>query len=107
MGLHSVTFDDHGHVIIYVPSLNISAYGDTFEEAQEMLEVALDDFCETLYSLPEPQRTEELKKYGWNRNPLFKKKFEISDSFVDKEGLLKNFELSDDTKVEETFLMIA
>ncbi|TPE43991.1 hypothetical protein [Pontibacter mangrovi] len=107
MGLNSVVFEDHGYYIIYIPSLNISAYGSSMMEAQEMFEVMIDDFCENLYSLSEAERTAELRKYGWNRNPYFNKRFEISQSFVDKEGLLKNFELSEDTKVEEKFLMIA
>lgn len=70
IGLNCLLFDDQGYSVIYAPSLNISSYGSNLEEAQEMFKVVIDDFCDNFYTLSEAERTAEVKKYGWHRNPF-------------------------------------
>jgi len=44
-----IEFENDGFVVIYLPSLKISAYGQSREEADlVMREVVIKDFCETL-----------------------------------------------------------
>ncbi len=104
-GLYTYDFKDNEHIITYIPSLNLSAYGSTVEEANERLEEVLDDYFENLVELPERHASDELKKYGWSRDKIFKKKFEKS-AYVDRDGILKNFNLSEDTKINEHFMAV-
>ena len=104
--LHSVEFEDHGHYVIFVPSLNLSAYGDNKMEAHNMLKAVVDDFCETLTELPKKEMLAELSKFGWQQSKLFKKQFEKADSYIDKEGILKEFDLAEDTKIREEYVTV-
>jgi hypothetical protein len=38
------SFDDNGHHVIYMPALNLTAYGDNNEEASQMLDVIVEVF---------------------------------------------------------------
>ncbi|WMJ72373.1 hypothetical protein RCC89_04240 [Cytophagaceae bacterium ABcell3] len=98
--------DDHGHKIAYLPSFNLSGYGQTKEEAHDMLiNEVLVDFLENLTALPEYLAMEELTKFGWKRNKILKKQF-TKPAFVDKEGVLKNFNLSETTVIQENLIEV-
>lgn len=99
-------FADHQYKIAYIPALHLSAYGDTEDEAMEMLNDVLDDYCDELFKLPESAATEELEKYGWKMNRVLNTNF-VSDSYVDKKGVLRDFNLPADTKITEKFLSTA
>ncbi|TRX52375.1 hypothetical protein FNH22_21930 [Fulvivirga sp. M361] len=98
-------FEDHGHFVIYIPSLNISSYGSNKNEAREMLNESLDDFFQSmLYYDPEVAHYEMLK-LGWKRDKLFKKK--INDPpYVDVNGVLRDFDLSEDTKITQALIEV-
>jgi hypothetical protein len=83
-------------VVAVIPSLNVSGYGRTEEEAAESLKENLDTFCEDLFALPEADRYAALKDLGWERNPYFKN--QMSNSLVDEDGVLKNFDQPDKVK---------
>ena len=72
-----------------IPSLNVSGYGKTEDEANESLKENLQVFCEDLFSINEVQRKMELTKLGWEPNKFFKKKY--SKAYVDENGVLQNF----------------
>jgi hypothetical protein len=93
-------FQDHEHFVIYVPSLQITAYGDNLNEAFEMFKVEWEELCRALLSLPEYQAVSELEKYGWIREKLLKKKFH-SEAYLNKEGILANFNLPEKTTIVE------
>ena len=93
---------DGSKIVIYVPSLNISGYGSSFEQAIDMLKEIIDDYFRELVKLKPENISIELKKYGWEKT-IFHKRFE-QKVFIDKDGVLKNFELPEDTKIEETML---
>lgn len=100
-------FMDHDHYIAYMPSLQLTGYGDNKKEAVDMLfDVVLDDFCENLLELPTEKANNLLSNLGWKRNKLFHKKFS-TNSFVDKEGILRNFNLPIETKIESEVLTAA
>ena len=94
------TFEDQGHTVAYLPSLNLSAYSDDAQEARDrLLKVVLDDFLDNLMSLGLDRANLELKKLGWSRSTLFKKQFK-SNSYVDRAGVVKDFDLPQETKVD-------
>ena len=92
-------FIDHGHVVAYVPSLDISAYGPTRAEAFKMLfKEVLTDFFENLLKLPEAEVSRELAKHGWKRGSLLRKNYS-NKAFVDAKGILQNFNLPSETQI--------
>lgn len=79
-----------------IPSLNVSGYGKTEEEANESLKENMQTFCEDLFAISEVQRKIELKELGWEPSKFFKKKF--SKAYVDEHGVLQNFNNPDQVK---------
>lgn len=100
-------FMDNEHYIAYMPSLQLTGYGASRNEAVDMLfDIVLDDFCENMLELPMEKANNLLASLGWKRNKLFHKRFSTS-SYVDKEGVLKNFNLPLETKIESEVLTAA
>ena len=99
-------FEDNGFFISYNKSLELSAYGKTQEEAKKrFIEVVFPDFCEHLVELPENKIFDELNRLGWSRSPFFKK--ELSNTaYVDKAGILKNFNLPEGSEVKDQYLTV-
>ncbi len=99
-------FLDNGHFVCYVPTLNLSSYGDNGEEAMDrLMKEVLNDFFENLTSLSVDVANSELKKLGWKRNKTFKRRF-ASDSYVDKDGVLRNFNLPKETKIDTSLVTV-
>jgi hypothetical protein len=99
-------FEDNGFFVSYNKSLELSSYGKTKEEAKKrFIEVVFPDFCTNLVQLSESEIYAELKNLGWSRSHFFKK--ELSNSvYVDKEGILKNFNLPEGSEIEEQYLAV-
>jgi hypothetical protein len=105
-GLCVFDFIDNGHNIAYLPSLNLTGYGDTKQEAHELLmKHVLTDFFEGLFTLSQSQVVEELKKLGWEKSHFFNKEF--SKSYVDKDGVLREFNLPAETQIESQLMEVA
>ncbi|HET7360994.1 MAG TPA: hypothetical protein VFI78_03590 [Salinimicrobium sp.] len=85
-----------GYWISIIPSLKVSGYGTTEEEAIHDLSYNMDVFCEDLIALSEDQRHLELRKMGWEQNSIFKKKF--SSVYADEGGVLQNFDHPEEVK---------
>ena len=88
----AMVFANDGYEIAYIPSLNLSSYGTTKKEAVEMLNVSLKDFMDTLLEAGESKGT-------------YFKKFDAP--FVDKDGVLREFDLSEETKIETMSMAVA
>ncbi len=84
---------DTKQFVIYIPSLNISGYGETKEKADEMIKESFDFFCSHLVSLDTPQMNSLLAALGWRKN-FFAKQF--SKLYIDETGALKNFNAEND-----------
>jgi hypothetical protein len=97
------SFESDGLQFVYVPSLNISGYGSNQEEAQEMVNICIKDFIETLFSVNESIAIEEIKKLGWKKHKFFNK---YQAPFVDKDGILREFNLSKETRIETSNLTV-
>ena len=88
----------------FLPSLNLTAYGDSKEKARKMLgDIVIKDFFENLLELPENQIYDELIRLGWERSKFFKQELSKS-SHIDRTGILRNFNLSNETVLEETLV---
>ncbi len=74
--------------VSFIPSLNISGYGETEEESDEMLRDCSKDYFDNLSKLSVKNRNIELVNNGWKKTPYRNKEFR---PFIDSEGRLKNF----------------
>jgi hypothetical protein len=78
------------HFIIIAPSLNVSGYGYTLQEANESFIFNMNLFCDTMLSASKEDLESELKKMGFAKKKYQSKNF--SKSYVDQEGILQGFE---------------
>lgn len=101
--LKAHSFFSDGYEFVYIPSLNISGYGNTQEEAKEMAKVCIKDFAETLFASGEKRAIEEIKNLGWKKDKYFNK---FNAPFVDKNGILREFNLSEETKIETSSMAV-
>jgi hypothetical protein len=79
---------DTKQFIIYIPSLDISSYGETKNKAEEMLKESFDFFCRHLVSLSTTEINKQLSALGWQKG-FFAKQF--SKLYVDENGQLQDF----------------
>lgn len=82
--------------ISMIPSLNITGYGETEEESKSDLTYNLEVFCLDLLGLSKDLQQRELRKLGWELNKFLQKRY--SSSFVDRDGVLQNFDFPEDVK---------
>src|ERR1700704_5241419 len=75
---------DTNQVVLFIPALEISAYGTTYEKAHEMLNFSISEYFDHLISLSSKRLDEELSEKGWKKNTLANKEF--SKVFVSSDG---------------------
>ncbi len=102
LSLLKYTDKETNQVIIYIPSLELTGYGETLEKAKEMIIFSVDDLMKYWIDLPTEQLKMELSKAGWKQDRFLNKKF--SKAFVDANGELQNFAV--DNKVERLALTV-
>lgn len=78
------------HFISIIPSLMISGYGSTEQEAIDSLDENVETFCEDFMKLNAEQKKTELVKLGFSQVPYHSKNF--SKLFIDENGLLQGLE---------------
>ncbi|MDD3723148.1 MAG: hypothetical protein PHW92_11825 [Lutibacter sp.] len=97
--LNGIAFKEKDSHIIYLPSLQLSAYGDNFKEANEMVKATVHEFSKNLLELPENKINSILKDLGWIKHKFFKKRMSnLSETTF--EDIKKEFNLPDNTPVE-------
>lgn len=99
-------FKDHDQVIAYIPSLDMSGYGTTEKEAEGMITVTVEEYFRSLLPQPLSVITQELLKYGWKQERYFNKRFH-PEAYVDKAGVLMEFNLPQDAFIKEEALQVA
>ena len=67
-------------IVVYVPSLDISGYGKTVEDAREMVRFCIDSYMTDLSKLPLKEIHHELFKLGWSKQKFHTKI--LSPNFV-------------------------
>lgn len=80
---------DTNQWVLFVPSLELSGYGENPEKAHSMLKEALDDLFRQLITMSPSELRSELSKLGWKKN-FFRNK-DFSRAYVTEDGELKNF----------------
>lgn len=81
--------------ILYMPSLDISGYGETQAKAWKMLKFCIEDFFTHLLGHKQSEVNKALKALGWEKSFLFHKEF--SRAYVDNEGQLQNLNAEENT----------
>lgn len=78
-----------GSFISVVPSLQISGYGSTLEEADEMLNTSVNEYIRELTKLSSKEKHNELIRSGWRKAPHKNKEFR---PYIDADGVLRDFD---------------
>ena len=86
---------------VYIcPSLNVSGYGNTKEDAEASFDHNMEVLMKDLFSASLSQRAKYIKQLGWNQEQFFAKHY--SKAFVDKDGVLKNLQTPKLVSLEAT-----
>jgi predicted RNase H-like HicB family nuclease len=101
----AVGFNEGNSHIIYVPSLQLSSYGDTIKEARKMIKIVLQQFSKDILTLNEDKIQSVLADLGWERNQYFKKRM-VNLSETTFEDIKKQFNLPDETEVEQMSIAV-
>ena len=78
------------HFLAYSPSLKISGYGSTEEEAIELIKMELTTFCKDIFSMNAKERENYILSLGFEKEKFQAKNF--SKTYVDENGRLQDFE---------------
>ena len=76
--------------VVIAPSIRVSGYGQTEEEANEAFAENMETFCEDLNGLSNDERDAELRKMGFSKEMFHNKNF--SKAYVDENGVLQGIE---------------
>lgn len=85
---------DTKQTVIYIPSLELSGYGDTIDKAREMVQFAIKDTFDFMLEMHADDLRSYLSGFGWKKT-MFNKEF--SKAFVDGDGVLRNFNADEKT----------
>ena len=98
--LNAVGFKEADYHILYIPSLQISSYGDTFKEANDMLKESLNQFSEDIFALKKNEITAIFRDLGWRKNKFFSKRLShLSDTTF--EDIKEEFNIPEETEVSQ------
>ncbi|MCD4665752.1 MAG: hypothetical protein K8R68_10830 [Bacteroidales bacterium] len=86
-----ITGKEFDHWVVLSPSLNVSGYGKTIDDAKESFNHNMEVFAEDLFSTDLDKRVKYIKSLGWKQEKYFGKKY--SKAFVDHKGILQNLEM--------------
>lgn len=81
---------DGDYFVTVSPSLLVSGYGETEEEAMQSFEENIRTFCDDLIKLSQEQKVIELRKLGFTKEKYHNKNF--SKAYVDENGVLQGLE---------------
>src|SRR5206468_3977249 len=69
---------DTRQIVIYLPSLELSGYGETEKKAREILKFSMEEYFNFLLDMPLEKINSELSKLGWKHNRIKNKEFSKS-----------------------------
>ncbi|WP_299666907.1 hypothetical protein [uncultured Polaribacter sp.] len=103
--LSAVGFKEGDSDVLYIPSLELSSYGDSIKEAHDLMTEILKQFSKDLLSLSEEKIQSFLSDLGWERNKYLKKRMvNLSETTFD--DIKKQFNLPDETEVEQMSIAV-
>lgn len=91
--INVITGEEGDFWVSISPSLNVSGYGETKEEAQESFHHHMQMFWEELKALKMDKRHLMLKNLGWDNKFYAKKQY--SKAFVDENGVLQDLKFAE------------
>lgn len=97
----SISAKDGDSWIEYAPSLNISAYGDSKEDAQMSFQENIKQFIEDIRTLKKAELEQYLYSLGWAKERLRNKNF--SHVYVDENGNLNGLVIQEKKMQSEVF----
>lgn len=86
---------EYNSYVLYAPTLNLSGYGNTKDEANDMLKESFEDFAKHFLSLTSSEKENHLFSYGFSKEKFKTKNF--SKAYIDTDGELQNLTLEDKT----------
>lgn len=98
--LQAIAFMDGNSHIIYIPSLELSAYGESFEEAHEMMKENLHVFSEDMFECSDQEVDAILSELGWKKEKFFPKR-RINLSNTTFKDIKKQFNLPETAQGKE------
>lgn len=93
IGAFVVSGKDGDFFIVASPSILVSGYGDTLEEAEESYKLNIELFARAILDAPVELRNKELKKLGFEQIKFQTKNY--SKLYVDENGILQGLDLED------------
>ena len=78
------------HFLTYSPSLKISGFGETAQEALEFIKLELEGFCHDIFSMSSKERENYILSLGFKKEKFHSKNF--SKAYVDENGRLQDFD---------------
>ena len=86
--INVISGKDGEYWICISPSIDVSGYGKSIEEAKTSFDENMDVFFDDLIVLPSVEKKTVLREMGWRQKRYLKKQF--SKAFVDEDGILQN-----------------
>ena len=103
--VNAIGFIEGNSHILYIPSLKLSSYGDSLEEARKMIIMVLNQFTKDLSVLNQDKAESMLADLGWGQQRYFKKRMvNLSETTFD--DIKKQFNLPDETEVEQMSIAV-
>ncbi|MBK7692140.1 MAG: hypothetical protein IPJ31_13885 [Bacteroidetes bacterium] len=91
--------------VSYIPSFDISAYGKNKTTAMAMLKDSVHEYFKFIMNLNQNEMHQQLVSLGWKSDKFFKKNY--SHLYVDKNGILQNFNVAEEDITTELVEMVA
>jgi len=101
--MRAMSFMEGDKYIQYIPSFNLSAYGSTPLEARSMMMEVIGTFFQDIWDLNEDEIISLIENAGYKRHKLFKRRYS-NVAHIDKDGVLRNFDLPTETEVKEELI---
>ncbi|PKR80376.1 hypothetical protein CW751_09900 [Brumimicrobium salinarum] len=89
--LLSVSGKEDDSFVIFAPTFNLSGYGNTRGEAEEMIKESFDDFVHYFLTLTSSEKELYLFQHGFSKEKFKSKNF--SKAYIDENGELQNLKL--------------
>jgi len=61
---------DTNQIVLFSPSMDVTAYGETEDKAREMMKITIDDLCVDLMNMSSKHREKALREMGWKPKPF-------------------------------------
>ena len=99
-------FKDGDFYVTYMPELDMSGYGNTSQEARDMLKTSLDFYFDNLSLLSPKKLIIELAKHNFKPQKFARKNYDYTGPYIDDKGFLQKFDLPIETEVQTQVLTV-